>query len=127
MMSEPKKTRVLLVDDEKHVRLLVKAVLLPLNCEIVGEAGNGEEAVELYQQLHPDVVFLDVNMPIKDGREALKDIIAHDDNAKVVMLTSLTDMETVKACVELGAINFIRKDTPVSELRELLKEIWLDL
>lgn len=123
-MTESKKIRILLADDEKHVRQLVKAILLPLNGEIVGEAENGEEAVKLYSELRPDFVLLDVNMPVKDGKAALREIIAIDPRAVVVMLTSMSDVATVQQTIEGGASSYIRKDTSPVQVRELLKEIW---
>jgi two-component system chemotaxis response regulator CheY len=123
-MTESKKVRVLLADDEKHVRMLIKAVLMPLPCEVVGEAENGSEAVALYQQLRPDVVLMDINMPVMDGKAALSEIIAFDKNAVVIMLTSLSDIETVRTTIALGAANYIRKDTSPGEMRELIEKTW---
>ena len=123
-MTGSKKIRALLADDEKHVRMLIKAVLMPLDCEVVGEAENGEQAVALYKELHPDVVLLDVNMPVKDGKEALRDIITFDASAVVIMLTSMSDAATVQAAIDLGATFYIRKDTPPAQMREILKDTW---
>lgn len=121
-MARTTKIRVLLADDEKHVRRLVKAILLPLDCEVAGEAENGDQAVSLYKEVRPDLVLLDVNMPVKDGKEALRDIMELNRDAVVVMLTSMSDIATVQASIDLGAVNYIRKDTPPAEMRELLKE-----
>jgi two-component system chemotaxis response regulator CheY len=123
-MAESKKVRVLLADDEKHVRMLVKAVLMPLDCEVVGEAENGLEAVALYKQTRPDAVLLDINMPAMDGKAALAEIVAFDKDAVVIMLTSLSDIDTVQTTLELGAASYIRKDTSPQEMRELIKEAW---
>lgn len=123
-MDSLTKVKVLLVDDEKHMRQFIKAVLIPLNCEIVGEAENGQEAVSLYKEKHPDVVLMDISMPIMDGKSALSEIMRYDDSAVVIMLTSLSDLETVQTTLELGASHFIRKDTPPQEMREIIKETW---
>jgi two-component system chemotaxis response regulator CheY len=121
---EPRRVRVLLADDEKHIRQLVKAVMLTLKADIVAEAENGAEAVVAYRDLRPDMVLLDVNMPVKDGLEALREIKGIDNDAAVIMLTSLADMATIQSALELGALQYIRKDTPVTELRTLLVETW---
>ncbi len=121
-MTETRKTRVLLADDEKHIRMLVKAVLMPLNCGVVGEAENGDEASPSTKDKRPDVVLLDVNMPVKDGKAALKDIKAFDPDAVVIMLTSMSDAATVQSAIELGASYYIRKDTPPAEMRQLIQE-----
>lgn len=117
---------MLLADDEKHVRQLIRAVLSTLSCEVIGEAMNGEEAVVLYKEMQPDVVLLDINMPIKDGLAALREIKSHNGDAVVIMLTSLSDMGTIQAALDLGASQYIRKDTPVAELKQLLVEAWRD-
>lgn len=123
-MNEPRKIRVLLADDEKHVRQLLKAVLIPFHCEIVAEAENGAQAVSLYKELRPDAVLLDINMPVKDGRAALREIIAFHPDAVVVMLTSMSDFETIRGSLDEGATHYIRKDTPPAEMRELLSDVW---
>lgn len=123
---EARKVRVLLADDEKHIRQLLKAVLLTLNAEVVGEAENGVEAVQAYREQRPDAVLLDVNMPVKDGLDALREIKGLDSGAVVIMLTSLSDMGTIQSALNLGAAQYIRKDTPVAELRKLLVEVWRD-
>lgn len=118
------KIRVLLVDDEKHVRQLIKAVLIPLNCEVVGEAENGQQAVTLYQEKRPDSVLLDINMPVMDGQDALRAIMALDSSAVVIMLTSLSDIGSIQTCLDAGASHYIRKDTPPGEMREIIRETW---
>jgi len=123
-MIEKKKITVLLADDEVHIRVLMKKVLESMNAEVIAEAKNGAEAVQLYRQKRPKMVFLDINMPMMDGITALKEIKRDDPNAFVIMLTSLTVMETVKECLSVGAANYIRKDTPLNELRMYVKESW---
>ncbi len=123
-MSSARKIRALLADDEKHVRQLVKAILQPLNCEVAGEAENGQEAVRIYRDLRPDVVLLDINMPVMGGIDALREIRRIDADAVVVMLTSMSDLDTVQTSLELGAVQYVRKDTPTAQIRQLLREVW---
>jgi len=123
-MKPKKKIQVMVVDDEDHVRKLITTVIKTLNCEIVAEAGNGKEAVSLFFQHKPHMLLLDINMPLKSGKEALAEIKKKYPNALVIMLTSLTDKETVEDCIRLGATGFIRKDLPIDEMRDVIKKTW---
>ena len=127
-MSQP--THALLVDDEQHLRMYLKLILKQVGFTDFYEAVNGEEAVELYKAHQPDLVLMDVNMPKKEGMEALQDIIEFDEDAVVIMTTSVASREAGQTSAELGATHYIRKDTPKDEMIALLKgiveEIWED-
>ena len=123
-MVTGKKPRVLLAEDELHCRELMKAVLRSMNCEIAGEATNGAKAVELFLELKPDMMFLDINMPFMTGDEVLKEIQGKSPGTFIIVLTSMTDSTTVAKCLELGAANYIRKDTPVEEIKSIIRESW---
>jgi two-component system chemotaxis response regulator CheY len=114
--------RVVVCDDEIHIRLLIKKVMQHLKYEVIGEAGDGEEAVRVFQEKKPDLLLMDVNMPKMTGTEALDEIMKISPNAFVIMLTSLTDMDTIQFCLDKGAANYIRKDTPVSKIAQLVSE-----
>lgn len=116
------KKRVILADDEKHIRAMMKAVISSLNCEIVGEAADGHEAVDLYKKEKPDLLLLDINMSQKSGIDALREIMREFPDALVIMLTSVVDMENIKQCIALGAANYIRKDTPITEMKQIIKD-----
>jgi len=127
-MSLP--TNALLVDDEQHLRMYLKLILKQVGFTNFYEAVNGEEAVELYKAHKPDLVLMDVNMPKKEGMEALQDIMAFDEEAVVIMTTSVASREAVQRSAELGATHYIRKDTPkddmIAMLQEIVDEIWGD-
>ena len=123
-MQPKRKIRVIVVDDETHVRTLIKTVVNTMNCDIVGEAGNGRDAVTLFSEIKPNMMLLDINMPLKSGKEALVEIKKNYPNAFIIMLTSLTDRETIEDCIHLGASGFIRKDLPLDEMREVIKKTW---
>jgi len=117
---------ILLTDDEPHIRKFIGLVLSQFKNPTIFEAVNGAEAVELYKRHKPDLVLLDVNMPVMDGVQALGLIREFDPEALVIMLTSLTNRQTVEECARLGAIDYIRKDTPREELQTRFMEIIAD-
>lgn len=123
-MTDQKKPRVMIADDESHCRLVMKAILTSMKCDVVAEASNGDETVQLFKEHKPHLLLLDINMPLKNGDEVLQEIFKDFPNAFVVMLTSVTDMDTVERCLELGAANYIRKDTPLEEIKTIIKETW---
>lgn len=113
--------KVLIVDDSPAVRRLLKRILTEAQYEVVGEAKNGLEAVELYFTLKPDVVTMDITMPEMEGIEALKQIKKRDPKAKVIMLTSLSDVQSVKEAILAGAANYVIKPLVGEQICKLLK------
>ena len=101
--------RVLVVDDAAFMRKMVSDALTGGGHEIVGEAANGAEAVQRFQELRPDVMTLDITMPEKDGLAALKEIIAVDPGAKVIMCSALGQESKVLESIKLGAKDFVVK------------------
>jgi YesN/AraC family two-component response regulator len=114
--------KILLVDDEAHIRIFVSLILKSLGNPVISEAANGEEAVAAFQKDKPDIVLLDVNMPHLDGIQTLRRLKEIDPDCVVIMLTSLANRETVERALELGAVNYIRKDTPKEEIAQALAE-----
>jgi len=113
--------RVLVVDDDKPMRGLLKALVESLGAVVVGEAEDGEEAVRIYGECIPDLTFLDIQMPVKNGMDALKEIIKKDPTATVIMLTATSDMAVADSCVNAGARTFIRKAAAPNVLRAMVK------
>jgi two-component system, chemotaxis family, chemotaxis protein CheY len=101
--------RILVVDDAAFMRKMVTDALTKGGHEVVGEAGNGNEALARYQELQPDLVTLDITMPEKDGLAALADIMAADPSAKVVMCSALGQESKVLEAIKLGAKDFVVK------------------
>ena len=99
---------VLVVDDSAFMRNLLKQ-LLEGEHDVVGEAENGVEAVELYRELNPDVVTMDVVMPIRNGIEATTEIKEIDPGSSVIMCTSVGQEEKMREAVEAGADGYITK------------------
>lgn len=121
-LDNQQKPQVIVIDDEAHVRTILRDILITMGFEVVGEGGTGLEAVELYRALHPDLVLLDINMPVMTGEEALMIIMPEFPEANVIMLTSMTDVKSVETCLSLGAMNYIRKDTSLAEIRTIIEE-----
>jgi DNA-binding NarL/FixJ family response regulator len=114
--------RILLVDDHAVVRQGLKMFLgLDSELEVVGEAENGEDAVRLTQELKPDVVLMDLLMPIMDGITAIA-LIRHDfPETEIIALTSVLEDESVIKAMRAGAIGYLLKDTRAEELRRAIK------
>ena len=101
--------RVLVVDDAAFMRKMVSDALAKGGHEVVGEAGNGVEAVARFQELKPDLMTLDITMPEKDGLTALAEIVAADPSARVVMCSALGQESKVLEAIKLGAKDFVVK------------------
>ena len=101
--------RVLVVDDAAFMRKMVSDALTKGGHQVVGEAGNGVEAVAQYQALKPEVTTLDITMPEKDGLAALKEIIALDPAARVIMCSALGQESKVLESIKAGAKDFVVK------------------
>jgi len=118
------KIRVMIVDDQKSIRDLLRSIVEELGAEVVSEACDGIEAVDLFKKHAPDVTLMDINMPRMDGVAALQQIIELNSDALVLMLTSQNSMEVVKKCLTSGAKNFILKDNPPDILAAEMKATW---
>ena len=101
--------RVLVVDDAAFMRKMVSDALTKGGHEVVGEAGNGVEAIARFQELKPDLMTLDITMPEKDGLAALAEIVAADPSARVVMCSALGQESKVLEAIKLGAKDFVVK------------------
>jgi len=113
---------ILLVDDEAHIRKFISLLLRHLGVERIFEAANGSIALDVYKKESPDLVMLDVNMPVMDGIETLRALKVINPDCVVVMLTSLANRQTIDDAVALGAANYIRKDAPPEEIGRALAD-----
>ncbi|MBD7911704.1 response regulator [Clostridium sp. Sa3CVN1] len=119
--------RVLVVDDAAFMRLSLKGILERCGFEVVGEAENGVKAIQLYRQLKPDFVTMDLTMPELGGVDATKMIKMIDNEAKIVVISSMGHETSVKEAIMAGAISFILKpfdeETVIRQLKEIEKSI----
>jgi DNA-binding NarL/FixJ family response regulator len=113
--------RILVVDDSHSIReWMRKIVELNGDAEVVGEAGNGAVAVDMSRSLHPDVVLMDVEMPVMDGIEATRQIKQGHLAGTVVMVSAFGDSEAKKAAREAGADQFVDKEGAMKEVGRVL-------
>lgn len=114
--------RLLLVDDQSLVRDGIKAMLsLEPDLQIVGTADNGKTAIQLVEALQPDVVLMDVRMPIMDGKEATRSIVQHFPKVKVIVLSTFDDDEYITESIRAGAKGYLLKDMLSEELAESIR------
>jgi DNA-binding NarL/FixJ family response regulator len=118
------KVRVLLCDDHPLFRDGVRAILLETpHFEVAGEAENGKQAVEIARKLRPDIILMDVAMPLLSGFEAVQRIRKFDAKVGILMLTVLAEEDLVARCLDAGASGYILKDAPRSQLLYALQAI----
>ncbi len=119
-------SKILIVDDAAFMRMMVKDNLKKAGYSEFIEAGNGEEAITAYNENKPDLVLLDITMPIMDGIQALGAIKQENPNAKVVMCSAMGQEAMVVEAIKLGALDFIVKpfkpDRLVQTVRSVLGE-----
>jgi two-component system, chemotaxis family, chemotaxis protein CheY len=101
--------KVLIVDNSEFMRDVLCEILTKGGFEVIGEAENGEKAVEKYKELLPDFISMDINMPKKDGLQALEEIKIFDNDAKVVICSSVGQTSYINEAKEMGATEFIVK------------------
>lgn len=124
-MSDPERIRVMIVDDHHMVREGLKFLLsTALEIDVVGEASNGQEAVRLVPELQPDVVLMDIQMPIMDGAEATARIKEVDAAVQVIALTNFAEGELVEQTLEAGAISYLLKDARPDVLTRAVRDAY---
>ena len=113
--TQPTKTRVVVAEDESLIRIDIVEILEDHGFEVVGEAGDGEKAVALVEELRPDLVVMDVKMPLLDGISAAE-IIGKKNLAPVVLLTAFSQRELVERAAEAGALAYVVKPFTPNDL-----------
>lgn len=108
---------VLVVDDTLFMRVAISNMFSEWGYEVVGNAVNGKEAVAMYRELQPDLVTMDVTMPVMTGIAAVKEIIPEFPNAKIIMITALGQQKLILEAIESGAKDFITKPFEPEKLK----------
>lgn len=114
---------VLIVDDSKTSRRMLGDVLRNMGLEVIGEAVNGEDGFLKYKELRPDIVTMDITMPVMSGLESLLLIKHEDENARVVMITAAGQKNNLMAAVKAGAEEFLTKPLEEEEIRRVIGEL----
>ena len=115
--------KVMAVDDSPITRKMIKKALEPEGFAIVGEAANGRDAVELYNRIKPDVITMDVTMPIMDGLQAAQEIKQQNPAQKIIMLSAMSDNDIVAEAKGWGIVHFCAKPFKPAEIVEKILRV----
>lgn len=115
--------RVLIVDDVSTIRKIINKALKELGHDVVGEATNGQEAVNQYAQHEPDVVTMDISMPVLDGIDAVEIIIQKYPNANIIMLSSQGMQDKVVKAIKAGAKAYLLKPVSKASLKDAISKL----
>jgi two-component system chemotaxis response regulator CheY len=116
-------SRILVVDDSRSSRKILRTILEDAGHEVIGEAMDGQDGVNKFKELRPDLVTLDITMPVMDGLEALKCIREVDGNAKVIMVTAAGQQNKMIDAIKLGASEFVTKPFEPEEIIKMVNKL----
>ena len=116
--------KILIADDSILMRRNLKSILKQLGYNVIAEAANGQEAVELYKRLKPDVVTMDISMPVMDGIEAVNQIVQLYPDANIIMISALNQKEMVFKAIERGAKYYIIKPFKIDMVSKALEQVF---
>lgn len=119
--------KFMIVDDSNVIRSKISNVLTEHNFEIVGSAENGVEAVKQFKEIRPKVMTLDITMPLMDGIETIKEIIAIDQDVRILVVSALADKATLIKAMSIGAYGFVCKPFTDIDLLDAIHELIEDL
>ncbi len=117
------KPKVLVVDDAIFMRKMIAEILIENGMDVVGEADNGSAAIERYKELKPDLVMMDIIMPEMNGIDAVRQIMAHDSQARIVMCSALGQQALVQEAISVGARDFLIKPFNPSRVVEVVNKV----
>lgn len=117
------KVRVMIVDDSAIIRQMIQKYLSDMNIEIVATAGDGKQALQLFKEIKPDVVTLDITMPKLDGITVLQEMVKVDSTAKIIVVTALTDKATGMKAIKSGAKGFLSKPFTPEKLKSSFERL----
>ncbi|QSX05746.1 response regulator [Sedimentibacter sp. zth1] len=118
-----KNLKILICDDSIISRKKIKDILAKLSCSNLYEAKDGQEAIDMYIKSCPNVVFMDITMPVKTGIEALQEIIKINKKAKVIITSSSITQSHIKAAIDAGAYDFMQKPFVEEQINKIIKRV----
>ena len=118
--------KILIVDDSLIIRKKITTIVEKLGHKVVGQAKTGKEAIDIYENVQPDLVTMDITMPDMNGITAVRHIMKIDMNAKIIMVTSLGQEDMVIDSIKAGAIGYILKPITDEKLAEIIGEVFLE-
>ena len=124
--TDHKPLRCLIVDDSVFARKNLTKILQAFGCEIAGEAADGNNAIDDYERLLPDMVFMDITMPHLEGIEAAGRIVSQHPDARVVMVSSVGYQENIVAALQKGARHFVQKPVKPEVLYDVIRYVMAD-
>ena len=116
-------TKIMIADDSDAIRLVLKDILSIGEHEVIAEAVDGAEEVDCYKQHSHEILLLDLAMPKKDGLEVVKEVIAFDSNAKIVLITASDDQKIINECLKSGATSYISKPFDFNSVLKSITDI----
>ncbi len=117
------KHKLLIVDDSSVIRKVIEKFLTTYNTEVVGTAADGKEALQLFNELNPDIVTLDITMPEIDGLTVLEEMLKINPDVKVMVITALSDKPTGIRAIKLGAKSFVGKPFTEEKIKEAFEKM----
>lgn len=115
-------SKILVADDASFMRLMIRQILSRRETIEIWEAENGQVAVDLFREQKPDLTLLDITMPIKDGLEALQEMLILNPHAKIIMCSAVAQEKVIQRALELGATDFLAKPFRANKLLEIVNK-----
>ena len=115
--------RVIIADDSEAIRQLLRDILTMGDHQVVGEAVDGNEAIDTFNKIQPDLLLLDLSMPKKDGLTVVKQILEYHSDAKIILISASGNEKIIQDCLDAGAMSFISKPFEYDNVQKIISEV----